>query len=123
MPHPSPGALPNPSATPALAFSSLIAANISTGVSLDGGKTFSKNPLGNCTGGACADDRQWEEFLGETTVYMLYRTLEPAVTQIQRSDDSGLTFGPASTAGPIGQVGYIDVHQSDGVVYISPIGG
>jgi hypothetical protein len=119
VPFLPPGATPNPSATPTLAFSSLIAANISTGVSTDGGNTFQKNPLGNCTGGVCADDRQWEEFLGQTTVYMLYRTLEPAVTQIQRSDDSGLTFGPASTAGAIGQVGYIDVHQSDGVVYVS----
>ncbi len=123
VPHPSPGAKPNPASTPTLAFSSLIAANISTGVSTDGGRTFTKNPLGNCTGGVCADDRQWEEFLGETSVYMLYRTLDPAVTQIQRSDDSGLTFGPAATAGAIGQVGYIDVHQSDGVVYASGSSG
>lgn len=119
VPHPTGSATPNPSATPVLALSSLVAANISTEVSSDGGQTWNKNVFGNCTGGACVDDRQWEEFLGETTVYLLYRTLEPAVTQIQRSDDGGLTFGPASTAGPIGQVGEIDVHQSDGVVYVS----
>ena len=69
------------------------------------------------TGGVPADDRQWEEFLGATNVYLLYRTLAPAVTQIQLSTDGGFTFGPAATAGAIGQVGELDVHQSDGVVY------
>jgi hypothetical protein len=52
-------------------------------------------------------------------VYLLYRTLAPAVTQIQRSNDGGLTYGPARTAGAIGQVGAIDVDQRDGTVYIA----
>src|ERR671928_1944643 len=78
-----------------------------------------KNNLGNCTGGLCADDRQWEEFFGNNTVYLFYRTLAPAVSQIQRSTDGGLTYGPAQTAGTIGQVGYIDVHQKTGTVYVS----
>jgi hypothetical protein len=39
------------------------------------------------------------------------------VTQVQRSDDGGLTFGPAVTAGTTTQVGPIDVHQATGVVY------
>src|SRR5919206_5259054 len=82
-----------------------------------------KNNLGNCTGGLCADDRQWEEFFGNNTVYLFYRTLEPAVSQIQRSTDGGLTFGPAQTAGTIGQAGYIDVHQKTGTVYISGSSG
>ena len=120
MPDPTTGALPNP---PTLAASSLIAANISTQVSTDKGQNFTKNNVGNVTGGAPADDRQWEEFHGQNTVYLLYRTLAPAVTQIQRSTDGGLTFGPAQTAGAIGQVGYVDVHQKTGTVYISGSSG
>jgi hypothetical protein len=116
MPDPTTNALPSP---PTLASSSLIAANISTQKSTDKGATFTRNNLGNATGGVPADDRQWEEFHGQNTVYLLYRTLQPAVTQIQRSTDGGLTFGPAQTAGAIGQVGYIDVHQKTGTVYIS----
>jgi hypothetical protein len=104
---------------PTLAYSSLVAANISTGRSTDRGATFQLNPLGNATGGAPGDDRQWLEFHGSNNVYLLYRTLAPAVTMIQRSIDGGLTFGPAQTAGSIGQVGYIDVHQSTGTVYVS----
>ena len=102
---------------PTLAFSSLIAANISSGQSFDLAKTYSKNPAGNVTGGVAADDRQWEEFLGSMSVYLLYRTLAPAVTQIQRSNDGGFSFGPASTVGAIGQVGPIDVHQATGTVF------
>jgi hypothetical protein len=112
-----PFSLPPGQSQPTLSFCSLIAANISTGNSTDRAATFQKNPIGNGTGGVIVDDRQWQEFLGNTTVYMWYRTLQPAVTQIQRSDDSGLTFGPAVTAGTTTQVGPIDVHQSDGVVY------
>ena len=104
-------------ANPALAFASLIAVNISTGNSVDQAKTYSRNGAGNVTGGIPADDRQWEEFLGNTSVYLLYRTLAPAVTQIQRSNDFGFTFGVAQTAGAIGQVGPIDVHQATGTVY------
>jgi hypothetical protein len=116
MPDPTSNALLSP---PTLASSSLIAANISTQVSADKGVNFTRNNLGNATGGVPADDRQWEEFHGQNVVYLLYRTLAPAVTQIQRSTDGGLTFGPAQTAGAIGQVGYIDVHQKTGTVYIS----
>ena len=112
-----PFSLPAGQTDPTLAFSSLIAANISTGNSTDRASTFQKNPVGNGTGGVIVDDRQWEEFLGNTTVYIWYRTLQPAVTQVQRSDDGGRTFGPAVTAGTTTQVGPLDVHQSDGVVY------
>ncbi|HEY8184471.1 MAG TPA: Calx-beta domain-containing protein [Pyrinomonadaceae bacterium] len=115
-PDPTTGTLPNP---PTLAGTSLIAANISSQRSTDKGVTFTQNNLGNATGGVPADDRQWEEFHGNNTVYLFYRTLAPAVTQIQRSTDGGLTFGPAQTAGTIGQAGYIDVHQATGRVYIS----
>lgn len=104
---------------PTLAFNSLVLANISTGKSNDRGATYQRNPLGNATGGIPADDRQWIEFHGKDVVYLLYRTFQPAVTQIQRSTDGGLTFGPARTAGQIGQVGSIDVHQKTGTVYIA----
>lgn len=112
-----PFSLPPGQTNPTLSFCSLIAANISTGNSTDRAATFQKNPVGNGTGGVIVDDRQWQEFLGNTSVYMWYRTLAPAVTQIQRSDDGGLTFGPAVTAGTTTQVGPIDVHQATGVVY------
>lgn len=107
---------PNP---PKLAYSSLVAANISTGNSLDKGVTFNLNPLGNVTGGPPGDDRQWQEFRGEETVYLLYRTLVPAIAQVQRSNDGGFTYGPTSVVGTIGQVGSVDVHQASGTVYAS----
>ncbi|MDQ6892346.1 MAG: hypothetical protein M3167_06665 [Acidobacteriota bacterium] len=102
-----------------LAFSSLVLSNISVGNSTDRGQNFTLNPLGNVPGGAPVDDRQWLEFLGSNSVYLLYRTVAPAVTQIQRSDDGGLTYGLAHTAGAIGQVGSIDVHQATGTVYVA----
>lgn len=116
MPDPTTALLPTP---PTLAASSLILANISTQKSTDKGQTFTQNNAGNISGGVPVDDRQWEEFHGNSTVYLLYRTAAPAVTQIQRSTDGGLTFGPAQTAGAIGQVGSIDVHQKTGTVYVS----
>jgi hypothetical protein len=103
---------------PTLAASSLVAANILVQRSNDRGMHFDKNPLGNA-GGVMIDDRQWLEFFGSSNVYLLYRTIAPAVTQIQRSTDGGLTYGPATTAGAIGQVGGIDVDQNDGTVYVS----
>ncbi len=108
-----------PNSPPYLAYSSLVLANISTQRSTDRGVTFVKNPAGNVTGGVPGDDRQWMEFFGKDQVYLLYRTLAPAVTQIQRSIDGGLTYGPAKTAGAIGQVGGIDIDQNDGTVYIA----
>ena len=38
---------------------------------------------------------------------------------VQRSDDGGFTYGPATVVGTIGQVGYLDVHQASGTVYVS----
>ncbi|HEX8474157.1 MAG TPA: discoidin domain-containing protein [Pyrinomonadaceae bacterium] len=109
----------NPNAPPTLTFTSLALANISTAKSTDRGITFTKNPAGNVTGGLPIDDRQWFEAVGANTVYMIYRTAAPAVTQIQRSNDGGLTWGPARTAGAIGQVGSVDVHKATGTVYLS----
>ena len=109
----------DPSAPPVLAYSSLVAANISTGKSLDRGQTFQLNPAGNATGGIPVDDRQWLEFQGKNTVYMLYRTVAPTIAMVQRSDDGGFTYGPATVVGAIGQSGYIDVHQATGTVYVS----
>jgi hypothetical protein len=113
FPNPGTNATNDP---PTLNSSSLVAANISTQRSTDRGQTFTNNPAGNVTGGVPGDDRQWQEFYGKDAVYLFYRTLAPAVSQIQRSNDGGLTFGPTRTAGAIGQAGYIDVHQATGTV-------
>ena len=109
----------DPNAPPVLAYSSLVAANISTGKSTDRGQTFQLNPLGNVTGGVPVDDRQWLEFFGKNSVYLLYRTIAPTIAMVQRSDDGGFTYGPATVVGAIGQVGYLDVHQASGAVYVS----
>lgn len=109
----------DPTAPPVLAYSSLVAANISTGKSINRGQTFQLNPAGNATGGVPVDDRQWLEFHGKNTVYLLYRTIAPTIAMVQRSDDGGFTYGPATVVGTIGQVGYMDVHQDSGAVYVS----
>ncbi len=110
-------------AVPTLAYSSLTLANISSGRTTDKGVTYNLNPVGNLTGGPPGDDRQWHEFLGSSSVYLLYRTVAPAIAQIQRSDDGGFTYGPSASAGLIGQVGCLDVHQATGVVYASGSSG
>src|SRR5882762_1723424 len=102
-----------------LAFSSLVLPNISVGRSTDRGKTFMQNFVGNTTGGAPGDDRQWMEFDGPGSVYLYYRTAAPAVTQLQLSNDGGLTYGTATTVGAIGQTGGIAVDQNEGTVYLS----
>ena len=104
---------------PALAFTSLVLANISTGRSLDLGQTFELNPVGNLTGGPPGDDREWNEFFGPNSVYLLYRTIAPTLAQVQRSNDGGYSYSAASQLGPIGQVGCLDVDQFDGTVYAS----
>lgn len=106
-------------APPVLAYSSLVAANVSTGKSTNRGETFQLNPIGNVTGGIPVDDRQWLEFHGKNSVYLLYRTIAPTIAMVQRSDDGGFTYGPATVVGTIGQVGYLDVHQASGDVYVS----
>lgn len=105
---------------PFLAFSSLIAANLSTGNSLDRAKTYNRNPVGNLSGGIPVDDREWQEAFGANSVYMLYRTISvPVVGYIQRSDDGGFSYGPATSLGTTDQTGGIDVNQKTGTVYAS----
>src|SRR5260370_32782950 len=53
----------NPSTPPTLAYSSLVAGNISTQRSTDRGATLTQNPGGNVTGAVPGDDRQWLEVL------------------------------------------------------------
>ncbi len=113
----------DPSAPPTLAYSSLVLANISTQRSTDRGATFVKNPAGNVTGGVPGDDRQWMEFFGSQYVYLIYRTLAPAIAQVQRSVDGGLTYGNTTVVGTIGQVGGVDVDQNDGTVYVAGSNG
>ena len=108
---------------PTVAFSSLVAANISVGKSIDRGKTFQLNPLGNLTGGPPIDDREWQEFFGANTVFLLYRTIAPVIAFVHRSTDGGFTYGPGVLVGPSSQVGGIDVNQNDGTVYCFFIDG
>ncbi|MBA3544816.1 MAG: hypothetical protein H0T83_10320 [Chthoniobacterales bacterium] len=116
-------AIEDPNAPPTLAYSSLVLANISSQRSTDRGATFLKNPAGNLTGGVPGDDRQWMEFFGNQYCYIIYRTLAPAITQVQRSIDGGLTYGETTVVGTIGQVGGVDVDQNDGTVYIGGSNG
>ena len=109
-----------PGATPTLAASSLLAANVSTQRSTDRGETYMNNPAGNTT--MPVDDRQWLEFLGEKTVYLAYRDFtglqSTSKYYVNRSDDGGLTYGPAIVAAIGGNTtGNIDVDQRDGTVY------
>ena len=106
--------------TPTLAASSLLAANVSTQRSTDRGQTYMNNPAGNTT--VPVDDRQWLEFLGDKTVYLAYRDFTglqaTSKYYVNRSDDGGLTYGPAIVAAVGGNTtGNIDVDQRDGTVY------
>jgi hypothetical protein len=110
-----------PSAMPPIvATSSLVAANVSAQRSTDRGDTLTNNPAGNTT--VQVDDRQWMEFLGTNTVYLGYREFTGLTATskyyLNRSDDGGLTYGPAVVAAVGGNTtGNIDVDQRDGTVY------
>lgn len=109
-----------PGSDPIVAFSSLVAANVSTQRSKDRAETYDRNPAGNVT--VPVDDRQWNEFLGGDVVYLGYRELAglqaTSKYYINRSDDGGLTYGPAVLAALGGNItGNIDVDQRDGTVY------
>ncbi len=120
--------LPTDGSLPVLAFSSLVAANISFGNTLNPNTTtgmpkYNLNPSGNLTGGAPVDDRQWMAGFGKS-VYLLYRTISvPPVGFVQRSNPdpstngAGFVYDPARTTGPSAQTGGIDVDQADGTVY------
>ena len=104
---------------PALAYSSLMAANVTVGRSLDHGATFQFNPIGNFAGGVPINDRQWMGFYGANTVYLEYRNFGAGIVFVQQSLDGGLTYGPAILVGTMSQTGSLDVDQVDGTVYIA----
>ena len=104
---------------PSLAYSSLTAANVTVGRSLDHGATFQFNPIGNFAGGVPINDRQWMGFFGPNTVYLEYRNFGAGIVFVQQSIDGGLTYGPATLVGTMSQTGALDVDQFDGTVYIS----
>ena len=113
-----------PSGTPnnpsAVATTSLTAANISAARSLNRADSFEHNPIGNIT--MPEDDRNWMEFYGGDVVYLGYRELAgtqgTAKFYMNRSDDGGLTYGPAVLAAVAGNTtGNISVDQNDGTVY------
>ena len=104
---------------PVLAYSSLTAANVTVGRSLDHGATFQFNPMGNFAGGVPINDRQWMGTYGPNTVYLEYRNFGAGIVFVQQSIDGGLTYGPATLVGTMSQTGALDVDQADGTVYIS----
>jgi hypothetical protein len=104
---------------PVLAYSSLTAANVTVGRSLDHGATFEFNPVGNFAGGVPVNDRQWMGTYGPNTVFLEYRNFGAGIVFVQQSTDGGLTYGPAILAGTMSQTGALDVDQTDGTVYIS----
>jgi len=110
----------NSAGPPVVATTSLVAADVSAQRSVDRGDTFLKNPDANIT--VPEDDRNWMEFYGGDTVYLAYRELEGTQSTskfyINRSDDGGLTYGPAVLAALGGNTtGNIAVDQGDGTVY------
>ncbi len=106
------------STTPFLAYSSLIAANLSVGNSLDRAQTYNgPQPLGSTIP---VDDREWHGAYGNNSVYMLYRTISvPVVGYMQRSNDGGFTYPFTTTLGPTDQTAGVDVNQKTGTVYAS----
>lgn len=109
----------NPAPDPVLAYASLTAANVTVGRSLDRGQTFQFNGVGNFAGGAPVNDRQWMGFLDDHTVYLEYRNFAQGIAFAQRSDNGGLSYGPATLVGNLPQTGACDVDRFDSTVYIS----
>lgn len=109
----------NAAPDPVLAYASLTAANVTVGRSTDRGQTFQFNGVGNFAGGAPVNDRQWMGFLDDHTVYLEYRNFAQGIAFAQRSDNGGLTYGPATLVGTLPQTGACDVDRFDGPVYIS----
>ena len=109
---------PGPGQPPFLAFSSLIAVNLSVGNSTDRALHYGLNPVGSVVPG---DDRQWQAAYGASSAYLLYRTLAPVEPFIQRSNDSGFTYPFTTSVDPTGsaQTGGVDVNQRTGTVYVS----
>lgn len=113
-------AAPSPGAPPIVATTSLVAANISAQRSTDRAETFMRNPDGNVT--VPEDDRNWMDFQGSKIVYLAYREFTGLVATskfyVNRSDDGGLTYGPAVLAALGGNTtGNVAVDQNDGTVY------
>src|SRR5207249_5157321 len=66
--------------------------------------------------------RDWSSDVCSSDLYLIYRTLDPVIAWVQRSTD-GLTYGPATEVGVIGQVGAVDVDQKDGTIYVGGSSG
>ena len=112
--------VPAPGAPPIVATTSLVAANISAQRSTDRAESFMRNPDGNIT--VPEDDRNWMDFYGSKTVYLAYREFTGLIATskfyVNRSDDGGLTYGPAVLAALGGNTtGNVAVDQNDGTVY------
>jgi hypothetical protein len=113
-------AAPSAGASPIVATTSLVAANISAQRSTDRAESFIRNPDGNIT--VPEDDRNWMDFYGGNVVYLAYREFTGLVATskfyVNRSEDGGLTYGPAVLAAVGGNTtGNVAVDQNDGTVY------
>ena len=106
---------------PVLAYSSLTAANLTLGTSLDRGQTFAFNPVGNIIGGVPVNDREWLGFFNDHVVYQVYRNFAQGLAFVQQSTNGGFSYGPALPAGGITfpQTGSLEVDRTDGTVYVS----
>ncbi len=108
----------SPTAIPVVTTTSLAAAEISSSVSFDRGETFTLSPA---VVAVPADDREWQEADGDSTIYMMYRAPIPATGLFcARSDDHGLTYPITSVVSASGTTpGYIDVDHTTHEVYIA----
>ena len=109
--------LPAGQTNPTVAFTSLALANVSTGKSTDRGVSFQRNPAGNGTGGIPVDDREWQEFLGPNSVYLLVQDDRARHYPNSAVRRRWLQLWARGQRWNQTQVGNIDVHQATGVVY------
>lgn len=112
-----------------LAYSVLLDQRIIAGHSIDRGVTLgaTQDPVpgpSEAENAVPVGPQQWEEFLGQSTVFLFYRSDPESDSSatgqafINYSTDGGATFGDAEPTGfAIGTLGPVDLHQSDGVLY------
>ncbi len=111
-------ALFGPTDAPLLAFTSLLAADITSARISNKGLTIELNPLGNTVGGVPVNDREWQEAYGSNVFFLEYRNFGAAQAFISRSIDGGFSYPTSTSVGDLPQTGSMDVDQFDGTIYI-----
>lgn len=100
---------------PLTGFATAISPNNGRSIATSGGDL-----VGGTTDEGLLADRQWQTFVDEDTVLLIYNVQVPRNTVVIRSDDRGLTFNPANAViaarSPLfpGPINYDDAHN---VVY------